>query len=280
MEAVNALEIWTELKNLPDCKEAVDRLNALGLSKEDVLDHGSADFDKPLGGQEAKHNVYYYISQDGYMDMHLQQNIEAFKTCLEPTLFQNRDVLFVDFGCGPMTAGLALADVVTHTSNVADYKERIAYLGIDISKNMCAVARRIHGIYDLYSCFKIVEADGFDPQIIETLKCSYTTAILNLSYVLSPRTYKHSNQESEAKKLAQNWHNFVAGHAGFQHTRIIYHNPDMDYSHQNWEEFCAILQQEPTQGGDMRYTIGNIENCNWSDSHRPSSMAQIKGQRR
>ncbi len=279
MGVVDALKIWRKLKNLPDCTEAVNRLNALGLSKEDVLDHGSADFDKPLGGQEAKHKVYYYISQDGYMDMHLQQNIEAFKTCLEPTLFQNGDVLFVDLGCGPMTAGLALADVVTREFDVADYKERIAYLGIDISKNMCAVARRINEKYNVYSCFKVVKADGFDPQIIETLKRNYTTAILNFSYVLSPRTYKHSNQELEAKKLAQNWHNFVVGHAGFQHTRIIYHNPDTAYSHKNWEEFCAILRKEPTQGGDMCYTIGDIERCNWT-AGRITSMAQIKGQRR
>lgn len=106
----------------------VDRAAAL-----EAIDWGQADFDQPTGTLSAKDRVllYAYFNQLG----HLEELSEAFRQMfgqLRPT----DPLIVVDLGCGPFTAGLALAGQL-------DQREGFDYIGVDRSRTMLEFGERL-----------------------------------------------------------------------------------------------------------------------------------------
>ncbi len=48
-------------------------------------------------------------------------------------MLKERKALFVDFGCGPMTSGIMLAEMLSVYGD--KYHDNLIYVGIDSSKN-------------------------------------------------------------------------------------------------------------------------------------------------
>ncbi|MBP5055223.1 hypothetical protein [Pseudomonas chlororaphis] len=94
---------------------------------------GQANFDLPIGDISSRDRVMLYALFN--QKAHVDELIHAFTKFLPNTkYFQGATV--VDIGCGPFTAGLALANVVGKRS---DYR----YYGVDLSSSMCTLATEL-----------------------------------------------------------------------------------------------------------------------------------------
>ena len=189
-------------------------------------------------GEKEHYRADYYVH--GYMDMHLKHNLVALSHCFQDKISQ--PLLFVDFGCGPMTSGLALAQVLS--KETPGYKAKTSYFGIDASHHMVKKAKYINEKYKLFSpeCFKIVQGTQFDPQMILDSFPEPKIVVLCLSFVLAPDTFRPAGRaENIVRKLADDWKEFVENQPQCKETRIIYLNPlDMKF-HSNWHSFKGKL---------------------------------------
>lgn len=256
--SINAMRIWNKLA--AECGQAKRYYDRKGIGKNAILKRGAADFDQkcfPDDGQEREHyRADYYVSPDGYMDMHIEQNMAALKHCFKGEI--PLPMLFVDFGCGPMTAGLALAEVLS--GKTADYKRETAYYGVDASRNMVNKAESINKQYRLFAPerFTVERCKEFNPQKIPNFLPKPRIAVLCLSFVLAPGTLRTDAPQNESvRALAVNWREYVARETQCRETRIVYLNP-FGFGHSNWQWFFRPVFLHETQMGGLVYTE-NIE---------------------
>ena len=104
------------------------------LSKT-VLDQGRTNFDNDESYQD-----YYYTSEGKvllycvyYMPMHLYSSYHFYRHI---PLTGINNVVFIDFGCGPLTSGVAFW--------AAAGERNITYIGIDRAQSMLTKAREIN----------------------------------------------------------------------------------------------------------------------------------------
>ena len=208
-----------------------------------ILDQGATDFDKKFypddAAEKAHYKTDYYMSN--YLYMHFQHNLSALQYCFKNKVPQSS--LFVDFGCGPMTAGLALAEILSEKTS--ENKMQTSYFGIDASSNMVTKANSINAEYNLFAPehFKIVQDTGFDSRKIPQSFPDAHTVVLWLSFVLAPGTYK----SGDIRKLANKWKSFVNNQQECESVLIIYINPKSTESyflHDNWRLFREIILEQ------------------------------------
>lgn len=109
----------------------------LGRDVKWIFDHaiggGQANFDVPIEDISSRDRVllYAYLNQKAHID----ELIHAFaKLIPEPPPFQNATV--IDIGCGPFTAGLALANIIGTSVG-------FRYFGVDHSLSMRTYAKEL-----------------------------------------------------------------------------------------------------------------------------------------
>lgn len=197
--------------------------------------------------------------------MHLEQCHVAFDKYLKE-FPESSQILFVDYGCGPMTAGLALAEILSQS--------QIHYHGIDTSKNMVEMAQHINAEHQVFDNFKVVQADKLNPHLPAG---EFDVAILSLSHILAPSTC--NLREEDVKEMASIWHQAVLDWQ-CKETHIIYQNPDCDALHCLWDAFKVALQRAGKSGqdGEIEYTYTGLEDCDWRID-KPSKMERVTGKR-
>ncbi len=116
-----------------DPRETCQSGMRLGKPSRWIFDHaiggGQANFDEPIEDLSPRDRVMLYalFNQKG----HVPELIHAFQKLVDrPQRLNNATML--DIGCGPFTAGLALA-------NVAGNEVALRYFGVDTSQQMCAL---------------------------------------------------------------------------------------------------------------------------------------------
>ena len=96
-----------------------------------ILSQGQSDFDEVSFDKPS--NEYYFPKDKvaiycvHHMPRHLFGSYHIFANCLTPMNEKNR-VVFIDFGCGPLTSGIAFRAFAGQSD--------ITYLGIDSSRTM------------------------------------------------------------------------------------------------------------------------------------------------
>ncbi len=250
MSEVDAMDIWREIQQSGLCKKAVKFYHQNKRLKPEILKRGAANFDEPVlpncSEEKALYRAAYYMSSNGYMDMHINHNQAAFKKYLPKRLLENKKILFVDMGCGPMTAGLVLAEILAKTN--PNYKKRVTYLGIDASGNMCKLARRINKSKSIFKDdkFKILKSKTFESSMVDSF-APPDIAILCLSFVLAPGTLKikKPEQKNMVESMANEWHKSLGAWNKCQETRVIYLNPEPGMFHENWNMMAERLKKTP-----------------------------------
>ena len=104
--------------------------------REEVLQHGGANFSEEFKGLLPKDMVLLYCVY--YLPMHLFSSYHIFMKYLTPV---SDKVIFIDFGCGPLTSGLAF------WAAFAGQRD-ITYIGIDKSETMLNKAKEINRYED------------------------------------------------------------------------------------------------------------------------------------
>ncbi|MEQ1504737.1 MAG: class I SAM-dependent methyltransferase [Myxococcota bacterium] len=146
----------------------------------DVLGWGQADFDAPIGhlSGEDRALLYARYNQPGHID----ELCHAFGTLFEASELVGRPTI-LDLGCGPFTAGLALAAVLgSHRP--------FRYYGVDRSRAMLQLGRvfaedaRFRGALDPSTTYDFV--DGMDKLEVGPIRADLTLVVA--SYLLASPT--------------------------------------------------------------------------------------------
>lgn len=185
-----------------DTKPEVARLydqrdyTRIGYLLKNILQRGSANFDvqttdERFGVFTPTDKVLFYSAN--YIAMHLCSSYHIYNTYLIPqrSLIKSRHIVFIDYGCGPLTSGIAFW-------NAAE-ERNITYIGIDISQNMLNKALEINryspdgnrnpyfkNIY-LKQNYEVV------PKLLKDIEKSNSEDVLiifNFCYVLADITFK------------------------------------------------------------------------------------------
>ena len=271
--SVNALDIWERLRE--SVGETAQQYywkklgSGINLSKE-VLEQGRADFDQKYFPDDPDEEAFFktnlYIWQ--YMDMHIRQNRVVLRKYLNDLIEGPCSIFLIDFGCGPMTSGLALAEIISNRN--------VYYYGIDVSQNMVESANWINKNYNIFDPdrFKVIQANTLNDKIKELSSTkNFNLAVLSMSFVMAPGTNKAPNQDAWARGLAQKWDQFSEF---FPETRAIYINPDFYGAHVYWDKFCSALQQSQV----FSYTGGEQESISIPTLPNPIIAAQMLGKRK
>ncbi len=288
---IEALHIHFRLCREKEVEEAVDFYKRHGVTNKDVLRQGSTNFDEKHYPDNCEEQPIYktnlYIQQ--YMDMHIKQNLAVLRKYLSDTLKNYEHIVFVDFGCGPMTSGLALAEIASKNFGRSDYRDRISYLGIDHSENMVYRAQLINRQYQIFNQCEIVKDTKFHPEMMTGLPSSTNVlAILVLSFVLAQETYKFPKNEQLTclENLAETWRQWVSRLPNLNETRTVYLNPlvpgvppNKSIIHANWTNFMKALPAMKTDDS-FSYAGGDLETITVPGLPKSVMAAQMIGKRK
>ena len=197
--------------------------------RETILEQGRTNFDEPFEGLTAKEKVLIYCLH--YMPMHLFGSYHIFTK--HPLPVSDR-VVFIDFGCGPLTSGIAFWAAFARNRD-------ITYFGIDSSQRMLDKAREInrYGPYGDGSPFikgwSTPDYNQLHDYLGDYIAAGNETQIIfNFCYFLASRTL-------DLRDLSDCLTQIVATYN--QHKMfVIYQNPPIpqgyslqsSYLHKNW----------------------------------------------
>ena len=216
--------------------------------RETILDQGRTDFDESSEGLTPKDKVLLYCLH--YMPMHLFSSYHIFTKHLRSV---GDKVVFVDFGCGPLTSGIAF------WAAFSGHRD-ITYLGIDSSKAMRDKARVInrYGPYRDAPFFTkgnlILDYNQLHDYLDNYITAGDQTQIVfNFCYFLASKMLKIWDLSDCLTQI-------VAKYS--QHKIcMVYQNPVRSPdSHRNWS---ALKGKLPTFRGQI--AASNVEkfSCDW-----------------
>ena len=229
--------------------------------REDILQQGSANFSEGFKGLPPEDMVLLYCYY--YMLMHLFSSYHIFRKYLATV---SDKTIFIDFGCGPLTSGIAFWAAFAGHSD-------ITYLGIDSSKAMRhkAVGINRHGPYEgkpFFTKDRVTSdwnrlSQSLDDYII---RGDQTQIILNFCYSLAHDTL--SIEDLAIEDLSNVLIQFVQKYN--QHKMFVtYQNPPIPegYSlqtskfHKNWyflKTQLSMFQSRITQSNTERFSYHSL----------------------
>lgn len=199
--------------------------------REDVLERGSTNFDQDYTSENTGHytprqKVLLYCAT--YMPMHLYSAYHFYSNHLMH-LTEQRNIVFIDFGCGPLTSGIAFW--------AAAGQPNITYIGVEKSEYMLNKAREIrnHGpdgssgpfFYKARSCMNYEDLGGL-LNGIEKGNPADTLILFNFSYVLASVTL-----QGDIDKFINVFLHVVQAHLDFK-IAMVYQN--IRGGDENWQK--------------------------------------------
>ncbi|MCY3743309.1 MAG: class I SAM-dependent methyltransferase [Candidatus Poribacteria bacterium] len=186
-----------------------------------ILSQGQSDFDDVSFDKASSE---YYFPKDKvsiycvhHMPRHLFGSYHIFTNCLAPINEKNK-VVFIDFGCGPLTSGIAFRAFAGESD--------ITYLGIDSSQTMLDKAASINKYgpnrykEPFYGKFELVrECDGLTRLLDKYIENGNVTQIIfNFCYFFSSPTLDIKNLSEAIIQIMKEYN---------QHKMcFVYQNPD------------------------------------------------------
>jgi hypothetical protein len=155
-----------------------NRLNLIGYGRADFTDNQESLFGYSLADRV---NLYCYYN----MRKHYFSSVAIFKSFHDyfKTAFTNSNnrITFIDFGCGPLTSGLAFQQCFNSIPNF-----HLDYVGIDVSVAMLNKAKEFSesGLFSRDTKFQFVKSlNDISENYWESVFTLSNTVILNFSYL-------------------------------------------------------------------------------------------------
>lgn len=206
------------------------------FARNNLIHYGMADFDKQIdlnyeqnvGSLLTNQSLLTYYTAHENVLLYCYWNMRKHFISIESvflnhkeffmTRFQNTEnrVMFVDFGCGPLTASLAFNNVFK-----SDISRKVHYLGIDVSKTMLGMAKefidaevfKCNDTFDLCRRFEENNAAHYKDEFIlphtVVITCANSLSSLDLD---------------EIRDLAQSLNNFINEYP-LNNYLLVYQNP-------------------------------------------------------
>jgi len=215
--------------------------------RETILEQGRTNFDESFRGLTGKEKVLIYCLH--YMPMHLFSSYHIFTKHL-PSV--NNKVVFVDFGCGPLTSGIAFW--------ASTRQSDITYVGIDSSQGMRDKAREInrHGPYESEPFFRKGRVTSDWNRLFQSLddyimRGDQTQIIFNFCYFLASKTL---NIGDLSNCLTQ-----IVGKYSQHKMCMVYQNPIKSPDlHRNW---FTVKGELSTFRGQITEPNEEKFSCDW-----------------
>lgn len=204
-----------------------DYINGLRIS---VLKRGSTDFDASSSWRGKVYTPEHKVLLNGvfYMPMHLYSSYHLYR--VHRHVIESENVVFIDFGCGPLTSGIAFW--------AAAGQRNITYIGVDISEHMLNKAAEINteGPFDdsdapFYKNFYREHNFNNLPAYLNSIKKDNpedTLMLFNFSYVLASMTF-----QGNINALINVLHEVVQANLGYK-ISMMYQN--ISGGDRNWRE--------------------------------------------
>ena len=233
---------------------------------QEILDQGRTNYDEFFYDLSPRDKVLLYCIH--YMPMHLASSYHIFS--IHKQVFtthlrsENNKVVFIDFGCGPLTSGLAF--------HASARQGNISYLGVESSQAMRNKAKEINQYSPRFSGFELISDYSQLPDLLEDViaEGDKTPIIFNFCYFLASYTLNISHLSNAMEQIVEKYcdHNMC----------IVYQNPNLSKLHENWESlrehlagFRSIPQSNIEEFSYDRLTYGSVHNasvyydilCNW-----------------
>ena len=246
--------------------------------REGVLEQGSTNFDvsSPWRGKVYTPERKVLLNCVLYFPMHLYSAYHLYRTYNH--LIEGENVVFIDFGCGPLTSGIAFW--------AAAGQHNITYIGIDSSKHMLNKAVEINtaGPFDnsdepFYKNFHRGRNFNNLPAYLNRIEKGNpknTLILFNFSYVLAPMTFQgdinqlistlvNIVQANLGYKIAMMYQNIIGGDENWKKLKneVINAFPQMDFTTQNYMETMRVKYKRLMQGTPHPYDVAYDCFYNW-----------------
>lgn len=218
-----------------------------------IIEHGRTDFRIPLNSitPEEKVLVYCFLN----MKSHFFSSYEVFSFVIDSLadVFAQPDYppIFIDLGCGPMTSGLALADILCEKTGKPIH---LKYVGVDIAPAMLDRSMTFEDcpIFSPESRFIYLknwrELTG---TVMAELGGPNTPVVFNASFLFA-------SVSLDVNDLAQ----FVLDIAErYATVYFIFQNPDDDRRNEKYEAFKALINYDEilADAREVKYITTGIE---------------------
>ncbi|MDE0020040.1 MAG: alpha-ketoglutarate-dependent dioxygenase AlkB [Candidatus Poribacteria bacterium] len=210
-----------------------------------------------------------------YMPMHLYSSYHVYRRHLKPP---KGKILFIDFGCGPLTSGIAYHAFLNDAC-------AIEYIGIDRSiemrkKEMRKKAEEVNTIglssrNRIYNRCCIMNSWERLPLYLDSiLRGDQTEIVFNFCYFLASQTLNVNDMTEKLQCLIKRYQ--------MHPIRAVYQNPPVNPLRCNWNALKACLMQHGFQSSELnkelfsypRLTDGNLHRdvrVECETLYRPSS---------
>ena len=267
-----------EANKFEDYNSNSDYINGLRIS---VLNRGSTNFDVSSSWRDKVYTPEHKVLLNGvfYMPMHLYSSYHLYNSVCKHVI-EGEDVVFIDFGCGPLTSGIAFW--------AAAGQRNITYIGVDISEHMLNKAAEINtagpfGNSDAPFYENFHRGRNFNnlPTFLNSIEKGNpedTLILFNFSYALASMTFQGDINESISVlhevvqahldyKIAMVYQNISGGDENWKKlkTEIINYPyfPVINFTAQNDTETMYVKYDRLMQGTPHRYGVSYDCFYNW-----------------
>jgi hypothetical protein len=218
----------------------------------DILVRGRADFTTAYGIISPQEKVLLYCFFN--MKKHFFTSYAVFERII-PSLkdfFSNDDYrpVMIDLGCGPMTSGLAMADLINTTMGRAI---SFSYVGIDISTAMLDRAKTFEDSELFANCtFNYFESwNNIDFGLLRSIAGTNNPIIFNASYLFASDSLLPSDLADYITNVTKLYENVY----------LIFQNPSSEARNKKYLEFKEFIKFEKILDGeeDIRYVAASSE---------------------
>jgi hypothetical protein len=228
-----------------------------GLSRKEILDdvliRGRGDFTKSYGKISAEDKVMLYCYFN--LKKHFFTSYAVFQTVVSSleNLFATNEYkpVFIDLGCGPMTSGLALADLIhSKTGKGINF----SYIGVDISNPMMKKAESFKSlnIFSSDSTFTFVNNwNEIAPSMLNQLAGKNNPIMFNASYLFASSSVDALDLGKYVTEISNNFANVF----------FVFQNPNRIDRNIKYEEFKKSIKFESliNKNENIRYKPASVE---------------------
>ncbi|WP_375472247.1 hypothetical protein [uncultured Nostoc sp.] len=244
--------------------------------RKSILEQGTADFSVSFNELNPVAKVLLYCYQ--YMQMHVMSSYHIF--CKHWDLFNgyvssdsdpyfyNPSPLFIDFGCGPLSSGLAFAHAYMQFIGC---KNRIAfhYIGIDRAKPMLKKAKEfsLGRHFSKDSTFDFLESYNDLVGMISKYISQQPDIliILNFSYFFASTSLNVQDLVAIVRTILM--------HYKSNQVYVVFQNPQVETKNIKWHQFRSSLPQfESVINGSLKEEIFYEYTMNDYNDYKPVQL--------
>jgi DNA replication ATP-dependent helicase Dna2 len=201
----------------------------------DILNRGKTKFDEPYESLSLDEKVLLYCYFN--MKKHFFTSVAVFQKLWKSLsqILTNKaySITFIDLGCGPLTSGLALAEIYLNETKAALC---FNYIGIDISEAMIRKAKEFaeSDLFDTKSIFQFYPSwNDIPTSTLDNLAGKNNPFFLNASYLFA------NLSEDDVDDLVRFAQRLITN---YKNVHFVFQNPDRVDRNTNWERFKNQLR--------------------------------------